>query len=92
LTLPALLTCQLGLNTPRYPTLPNIMRSKRAAIEVLSSEDTGLTAPLTSGAGFARHERSASCTVLEGEVNGLADEVLEVLGRKTAVLRRGGAG
>lgn len=26
---PALLTCQLGLNTPRYPTLPNIMKAKK---------------------------------------------------------------
>jgi electron transfer flavoprotein beta subunit len=22
-------TCQLGLNTPRYPTLPNIMKAKK---------------------------------------------------------------
>ena len=28
-TTPALVTCQLGLNTPRYPTLPNIMKAKR---------------------------------------------------------------
>ncbi len=27
--LPALFTCQLGLNTPRYPTLPNIMKAKK---------------------------------------------------------------
>ena len=26
---PALFTCQLGLNTPRYPTLPNIMKAKK---------------------------------------------------------------
>jgi electron transfer flavoprotein beta subunit len=29
LAFPALLTCQLGLNTPRYPTLPNIMKAKK---------------------------------------------------------------
>ena len=29
LKLPAMITCQLGLNTPRYPTLPNIMKAKR---------------------------------------------------------------
>ena len=29
LPLPALFTCQLGLNTPRYPTLPNIMKAKK---------------------------------------------------------------
>lgn len=26
---PALVTCQLGLNIPRYPTLPNIMKAKK---------------------------------------------------------------
>ena len=26
---PALVTCQLGLNVPRYPTLPNIMKAKK---------------------------------------------------------------
>ena len=29
LRLPAVVTCQLGLNTPRYPTLPNIMKAKK---------------------------------------------------------------
>ena len=28
-SLPLLVTCQLGLNTPRYPTLPNIMKAKK---------------------------------------------------------------
>ena len=91
LRLPALVTCQLGLNTPRYPTLPNIMKSRRAAIDVQSSEDAGVAEPLTSGTGFTRHERSASCKVLEGEVNELVGEVIAVLNEKTAVLRRGGA-
>ncbi|OGG94478.1 MAG: electron transfer flavoprotein subunit beta [Candidatus Lambdaproteobacteria bacterium RIFOXYD2_FULL_50_16] len=29
LATPALVTCQLGLNQPRYPTLPNIMKAKK---------------------------------------------------------------
>ena len=33
---PALVTCQLGLNVPRYPTLPNIMKAKKKEIEALS--------------------------------------------------------
>ena len=32
---PALVTCQLGLNVPRYPTLPNIMKAKRKEIAVI---------------------------------------------------------
>ena len=26
---PVVITCQLGMNTPRYPTLPNIMKAKK---------------------------------------------------------------
>ena len=33
--LPALVTCQLGLNIPRYPTLPNIMKAKKKEFVVL---------------------------------------------------------
>ena len=36
---PALVTCQLGLNVPRYPTLPNIMKAKRKEIAVITVAD-----------------------------------------------------
>ena len=32
---PALVTCQLGLNVPRYPTLPNIMKAKKKEITAI---------------------------------------------------------
>jgi electron transfer flavoprotein beta subunit len=90
LRLPALVTCQLGLNTPRYPTLPNILKAKKRELTVLSAEEIGLEAPLAVTTGFSQHERSASCMVIEGEVEELADRVLDVLNERTAVLRRGG--
>jgi len=34
---PALITCQLGLNTPRYPTLPNIMKAKKKSCSAFRS-------------------------------------------------------
>ena len=36
---PALVTCQLGLNVPRYPTLPNIMKAKKKKITVIAVAD-----------------------------------------------------
>ena len=36
---PALVTCQLGLNTPRYPTLPNIMKAKKKEITAIPVAD-----------------------------------------------------
>lgn len=41
--LPALFTAQQGLNEPRYPSLPAIMKAKRKKIEQLRLEDIGLT-------------------------------------------------
>ncbi|MCF8481164.1 MAG: electron transfer flavoprotein subunit beta/FixA family protein [Rhodospirillum sp.] len=42
LTLPAVLTADLRLNTPRYASLPNIMKAKKKPIETLSPDDLGV--------------------------------------------------
>jgi electron transfer flavoprotein beta subunit len=42
LPMPAVLGAQRGLNTPRYPTLPNIMKAKRKPLETLTVGDLGL--------------------------------------------------
>lgn len=36
---PAIITCDLRLNTPRYPTMPNIMKAKKKPCETISLED-----------------------------------------------------
>ena len=50
--LPALVTCQLGLNVPRYPTLPNIMKAKKKEIESVSVADVLKEAALSSSTKF----------------------------------------
>jgi electron transfer flavoprotein beta subunit len=42
LSLPLLVTAQQGLNDPRYPSLPGIMKAKKKLIERLSAADLGL--------------------------------------------------
>ncbi|MCL1917993.1 MAG: electron transfer flavoprotein subunit beta/FixA family protein [Peptococcaceae bacterium] len=42
--LPSIITAQQSLNTPRYPTVPNIMKAKKKELKVLSLADLGLTA------------------------------------------------
>jgi electron transfer flavoprotein beta subunit len=42
--LPALLTAQQGLNEPRYPTLPGIMKAKKKPFHRLTLDDLGLSA------------------------------------------------
>ena len=44
--LPAVMTADLRLNTPRYASLPNIMKAKKKPIETLKLDDLGVdTAP-----------------------------------------------
>ncbi len=43
--LPAVLTCQKGLNEPRLPSLPNIMKAGMKPIDKLTCADLGLEAP-----------------------------------------------
>ena len=40
--LPAIVTCDLRLNEPRYASLPNIMKSKKKPIEVFIAADLGV--------------------------------------------------
>ena len=91
LNAPALLTCQLGLNTPRYPTLPNIMKSKRAALTVLSPESVGLESPKASSENFRPHEPNAAGVILEGDAATLAAQIVAILESRTSVLVKGGA-
>lgn len=40
--LPAVVTTDLRLNTPRYATLPNIMKAKKKPMQVLTPQDLGI--------------------------------------------------
>jgi electron transfer flavoprotein beta subunit len=40
--LPAIVTCDLRLNEPRYASLPNIMKSKKKPLEILTTADLGV--------------------------------------------------
>lgn len=47
--LPALITAQQGLNEPRYPSLPGIMKAKRKPLRVMSVEDLNVRSDSSSG-------------------------------------------
>ena len=40
--LPAVVTCDLRLNEPRYASLPNIMKAKKKPIEAMVAKDLGV--------------------------------------------------
>ena len=84
---PALLTCQLGLNVPRYPTLPNIMKAKKKEIVTVPVADLLKEEPLAATAGFYPPAKKGGGIVLEGDVADMADRLVGILKDKTAVLR-----
>ena len=83
---PVVVTCQLGLNTPRYPTLPNIMKAKKK--EMLSTPVTELLKvdPRQETAKMYFPEKKGGGLVLEGDAMDLAEQLVKILKEKTGVL------
>ena len=83
---PVVVTCQLGLNTPRYPTLPNIMKAKKK--EMLSTP-VGDLLKVDSRQETAKMyfpEKKGGGLVLEGDAGDLAEQLVQILKEKTGVL------
>ncbi len=83
---PAVFTCQLGLNTPRYPTLPNIMKAKKKELVSVSVEQLQKTAPRQETAKMFFPEKKGGGLVLEGDSAELAGQLIKILKEKTSVL------
>ncbi len=86
LNTPALFTCQLGINTPRYPTLPNIMKAKRKELLTIPSSDLLKVACVQETSAIFFPEKKGGGLVLEGDSGDVADQLIQILKDKTAVL------
>ncbi len=87
LKLPALLTCQLGLNVPRYPTLPNIMKAKKKPIDVVPVAGLLEAEPRASTTRFFEPAKKSRGQILEGAVEELVERLVAMLRERTPVLR-----
>lgn len=85
--LPAVVTCQMGLNTPRYPTLPNIMKAKQKELLTFPAADFQPPDSLVQTEKMYPPEKKGRGLVLEGEVNELADKLAAILKEKAPALR-----
>ena len=89
-SLPLLVTAQQGLNEPRYPSLPGIMKAKKKPIERLSVDDLGLN-PEESAAKtvildqFLPPKKEAG-KVLLGELSHQAQELVQLLHQEAKVI------
>ncbi|MBE0586164.1 MAG: electron transfer flavoprotein subunit beta/FixA family protein [Desulfofustis sp.] len=85
-SLPAVVTCQLGLNTPRYPTLPNIMKAKKKELLSIAASDLLKVEARQQTAKLYFPEKKGGGLIIEGEPAELADRLIKILKEKTAVL------
>ena len=83
---PVVITCQLGLNTPRYPTLPNIMKAKKKELLSTPAADLLKVAARQETAKMYFPEKKGGGLVLEGDLAEMADNLIKILKEKTAVL------
>lgn len=89
-SLPLLVTCQQGLNEPRYPSLPGIMKAKKKPLETLELDDLDLDeddveAKLHSSEIFLPPAKAAG-KVLKGEIVQQAEELILLLRTEAKVI------
>ena len=87
LNLPAVVTCQMGLNIPRYPTLPNIMKAKKKEFRTVPVTELLQEAAVTTTEKMYPPAKKGAGLILEGETADLSDRLLAILKERTAVFR-----
>jgi electron transfer flavoprotein beta subunit len=91
-TLPAVVTCEKGLNEPRYASLKGIMAAKKKTIEVRSPSELGLDpADLEPGArvrwdALELPPPRKAGRIVEGEASAAARELARLLREEAKVI------
>lgn len=88
-SLPAVVSCEDGLNDPRYPKLPDIMKAKRKPMSKIGSADLGLgdgVAPNANQSNFAPPPPRPPSRIIPGEAGAAASELVRLLREEAKVL------
>ncbi len=91
--LPAVFTCQKGLNEPRYASLPGIMKAKSKPLKEMSLADLGLKAEDVGKAGSKLNllgmdlpPKRKGGTIIEGEPPKAVKELVRLLREEAKVI------
>ncbi|API90782.1 electron transfer flavoprotein subunit beta/FixA family protein [Virgibacillus pantothenticus] len=88
--LPVLVTCQQGLNEPRYPSLPGIMKAKKKPLEELEIDDLDLdeddVAAKTKTVDIFLPPEKEAGKMLEGDPQQQVQELVSLLKTEAKVL------
>ncbi len=75
ISMPAVVTTDLRLNEPRYPTLPNIMKAKKKPLDVIALADTGVDVTKRVATLNVSPPEERSAGVLVGSVAELVEKL-----------------
>jgi electron transfer flavoprotein beta subunit len=82
LPLPAVLTVQSGINTPRYPSLSNLLRANKQGFKRIKSEDLVQPAARENLVELVYPHKTRSGTVLNGTEKEKATQLIRILREK----------
>jgi electron transfer flavoprotein beta subunit len=89
-TLPALFTAQQGLNDPRYPSLPGIMKAKKKPFQQLALDDVGVSAadiaPRIQRESLSLPPERKAGQILKGDLNAQAAQLVNLLRTEAKVI------
>src|SRR5699024_2486359 len=89
-SLPLLVTCQQGLNEPRYPSLPGIMQARNKPLEELELMDLDLdeedVEPKTETIDVFLPAEKEAGRILEGDIEDQVKELVSLLKNEAKVL------
>jgi electron transfer flavoprotein beta subunit len=89
-TLPLLVTAQQGLNEPRYPSLPGIMKAKKKPLDEIELDDLGLdeddVEPKTKTIEIYLPPKKEAGKVLEGDLEDQVKELVSLLRNEAKVV------
>jgi electron transfer flavoprotein beta subunit len=93
LTLPAVVTVQTGINTPRYASLKGIMAAKKKPVKSVSLADLGLEPAEVGGAGarlksvsLAPPAKGKGAEIISGSPDEIARQLVSRIREKTGVI------
>lgn len=85
-SLPAIITCSKGLNNPRYPSLPGIMKAKKKDIPIYSWDSLGVSPERLSLEQLQGLPERPPARLLQGSIDEQVRELVRLLRTEARVL------
>jgi electron transfer flavoprotein beta subunit len=91
MAMPAVLTIQSGINQPRYPTLPGIMKAKKKRLDLKKAADLGVSALGDAGSKTKFHKMffpvsEHKAEIIQGDAKAAAKTLVDKLRNEAKVI------